>query len=284
MVAHEHEGRLSLYRFLTRVLTEPETIYFWGRFGPQHSIRERLDDASQYLAGRFAAKEAMRKACDHLKDSSRGFKSIMVLPIRSTDRKSGQNDHLSAAPQGLILDAPHEALRKSDYEEEQDILGKVTGPPLTNMDELHGQLCPISISHDGNFATAVAVVPHMELGQAEDTEPRSGTYTLEKQLSEQVLGKRYDTLQMDGLSTRPILQKMQETLRLGDEIQHRMQDIQRRKYLVDQIEKLREMERATHLREEKLFAKSTPEEKLRWRRFYLDNALSAPPEGRPAKA
>ncbi|KAH7070933.1 hypothetical protein FB567DRAFT_455373 [Paraphoma chrysanthemicola] len=278
MVGQEHDGRLFLYRFVTRILTEPESMYFWGRFGPLHSIRERLDDASQYLAGRFAAKEAMRKACDHLKHSSRGFKSIMVLPIRSTDRKSGQNDHLSAAPQGLILDAPYEALEKSDCEEEQGILGVGASPPLTNMDGLHGQLCPISISHDGDFATAVAIVPHMEPRQAEDIEPPSGVYAPEKQLSEQVLGKRYDATQEDGLSPQPILQK---TLRPGDErlIQQRMQDVQRRKHLVDQIEKLREMERAARTREEKLFVESTPKEKLRWRRLYSDAGLSAPQEG-----
>jgi hypothetical protein len=110
----------------------------------------------------------MRKACDHFQDSSRGFQSLMVLPIAS------RNACQSAAPQGLILDALHKSKnQKSPDEEDQDIIRERTGRPFTCIDDLDGQLCPISISHDGDFATAVAIVPHMR--QVEDAETKWST-------------------------------------------------------------------------------------------------------------
>jgi holo-[acyl-carrier protein] synthase len=68
----------------------------------------------------------------------------MILPVSSVDR----SEHQSARPQGLILDKVY------DTESSDDTRVDVSG--------LDGQLCEISISHDGDFATAVAIVPNVE--------------------------------------------------------------------------------------------------------------------------
>jgi hypothetical protein len=64
LLVREHKGRLFLHRFLHRVLTEPERNYFWERFGPPDSIRSRIDDASQYLAGRHVVPLLLKGIAD----------------------------------------------------------------------------------------------------------------------------------------------------------------------------------------------------------------------------
>jgi holo-[acyl-carrier protein] synthase len=104
---------------------------------------------------RFAAKEAIRKACDHFEDTARGFQGIMILPVTLPTLL----EHHSSRPQGLILDTPygqtHAAHRKLDSAAVSTKLEATS----TAADDLYGQLCEISISHDGDFATAVALVP-----------------------------------------------------------------------------------------------------------------------------
>lgn len=117
-------------------------------------------DVTSLQDRRFAAKEACRKACDHLDKNARGFQHIMILPVTSLDR----SEHQSSRPQGLILDALYEAQARStgDSTYTQDA-GIEDGPrALVDIAELEGQLCEISISHDGGFATAVAIVPSMK--------------------------------------------------------------------------------------------------------------------------
>lgn len=76
---------------------------------------------------------------------TRGFHQIMILPINAPE----PGKHQSSSPQALVLDQAFEELENSTTE------GKV------NVDNLEGQLCEISISHDGGFATAVALAPLM---------------------------------------------------------------------------------------------------------------------------
>jgi holo-[acyl-carrier protein] synthase len=104
---------------------------------------------------RFAAKEACRKACDHLDPNSRGFQSIMILPVTSP----AQGGHLSSRPQGLILDGSYKIPVSSARDDSIDmgIVKKVF--TYVDVNQLDGQLCELSISHDGNYATAVAIVP-----------------------------------------------------------------------------------------------------------------------------
>jgi holo-[acyl-carrier protein] synthase len=143
------------------VFTDHERRYFWKRFGPEEEAFTKVDAISRFLAGRygmivhfsslslhylrFAAKEACRKACEQMSSNSRGFQHIVILPVVSP----GANAHQSSRPQGLILDKA--------YEERSD--AKTTPQRRVDINELDGQLCEISISHDGDFATAVAIVP-----------------------------------------------------------------------------------------------------------------------------
>ena len=38
---------------MRRVLTDPECMYFWDRFGPQPDVLNKLDAVSEFLAGRY---------------------------------------------------------------------------------------------------------------------------------------------------------------------------------------------------------------------------------------
>lgn len=78
----------------------------------------------------------------------------MILPI---DRIELGGEHLSSRPQGLILDEVWHELEASALENGNDPSG------LTSHASLNGQLCTLSISHDGDFATAVALVPLMSV-------------------------------------------------------------------------------------------------------------------------
>jgi len=104
---------------------------------------------------RFAAKEACRKACTHLHDHSRGFQRIMILPVAAKDT----NEFQSVRPQGLILDQDYTA-DVVNTKETSGVGGEAQeSSPLVDVNELDGQLCEISISHDNEYATAVAIVP-----------------------------------------------------------------------------------------------------------------------------
>jgi holo-[acyl-carrier protein] synthase len=76
----------------------------------------------------------------------------MILPVAFAPRQK----HQSARPQGLILDSP--CVSKIDVEVHALSVGHKSSH---NVDDLDGQLCEISISHDGDFAIAVALVPSM---------------------------------------------------------------------------------------------------------------------------
>ncbi|KAJ5057993.1 hypothetical protein J3E72DRAFT_159085, partial [Bipolaris maydis] len=151
-----------LHQFLKRVLTSHEQQYFWQRFASADDILTKTDAVAAFLAGRshdkrFAAKEACRKACDHLDKNSRGFQQIIILPITSLNR----NEHQSSRPQGLILDEVYKTQALPTDSMGASLGDKGRSPLLLNVHELEGQLCEISISHDGDFATAVAIVPSM---------------------------------------------------------------------------------------------------------------------------
>ncbi|KAJ4987878.1 hypothetical protein SVAN01_06608 [Stagonosporopsis vannaccii] len=130
--------------FLSKLLTYPERAYFRKRFGDDNTTHFNLNAAAQFLAGRFAAKEACRKACDHLDKDTRGFKHIIILPVDGLEH----SEHQSRRPEALIL---LEALDET----------KESSADPFDVRSLEGQLCEISITHDGDFASAVALVPSM---------------------------------------------------------------------------------------------------------------------------
>jgi len=91
----------------------------------------------------------------------------MILPITAnTDRRA----HQSSRPQGLILDVGY-GIQASMV---QDETGKQTEITPLDIDRLDGQLCEISISHDGDFATAVALVPAKAHVDTKTIEMREG--------------------------------------------------------------------------------------------------------------
>lgn len=73
----------------------------------------------------------------------------MILPVTALDRK----EHQSSRPQGLLL---HEALPEIEASNEG------AAHAIFDVEALDGQLCEISITHDGDFASAVALVPFMK--------------------------------------------------------------------------------------------------------------------------
>jgi hypothetical protein len=47
---------MPLHRFMKRVLTEPERLYFWDRFAhstPKEDVLNRANTISEFLAGRY---------------------------------------------------------------------------------------------------------------------------------------------------------------------------------------------------------------------------------------
>ncbi|CAI6337529.1 unnamed protein product [Periconia digitata] len=144
-----------LERFLPKLLTWPERQYFWNRFGTEPSPKH-ADAIAQFLAGRWAAKEACRKACEHL-GTSNGFHSIMILPVST---ETGLHSGATSRPQGLILrdrladppvfsskaSHPREALRRAEF----------------ILESIDGQFCEISISHDTDWAVASAIAPTLD--------------------------------------------------------------------------------------------------------------------------
>ena len=72
----------------------------------------------------------------------------MILPVTAPRREENQ----SQRPKGLIL---YEALPELDK-------SKAAEQATFDVKTLEGQFCEISISHDGDFASAVALVPSMK--------------------------------------------------------------------------------------------------------------------------
>jgi holo-[acyl-carrier protein] synthase len=160
LVASQHK----FPRFLRKVLTSREERDFHLRFprivskvtesdsgiseGEQKST-ERIDDAgaARFLAGRWAAKEAVVKACSW---RSLTFDEIQI-----------RKDAGSRRVYGVILDKPvvRRAMRqvkngedvrfKDMASQEHSVEGEEEAPA--------GQMVKISISHDGEYATAVCL-------------------------------------------------------------------------------------------------------------------------------
>lgn len=92
----------------------------------------------------------------------------MILPVTPP---SDRNAHRSGPPRGLILDAEYGARLASEYNGDETIMHAES--KHAGFQSLSGQLCEISISHDGDFATAVALVPsqaHCDSGSIESEE------------------------------------------------------------------------------------------------------------------
>ncbi|KAF2762957.1 hypothetical protein EJ05DRAFT_495804 [Pseudovirgaria hyperparasitica] len=131
-----------LYRLCQRIFTPYEHTKFCATYNlKQHQIGTDegfIDRVSHFLAGRFAAKEAVIKAVTWRKVS---FDMIII------------KYHARGHPYAIVLDKPY-----GDYPSTvRPGPGPDDGPDdCSRMDGQHVQL---SISHDGAYATAVCLAP-----------------------------------------------------------------------------------------------------------------------------
>lgn len=94
---------------------------------------------------------------------SNGLHHIIILPISTPE--TAVLGASSFPPKGLIL---RESLHPyfTTEEEVSNAAKRVrlvgAGRSFFNINEVDGQFCEVSISHDATFAQAVAMVPHME--------------------------------------------------------------------------------------------------------------------------
>ncbi|KAL1598894.1 hypothetical protein SLS60_008038 [Paraconiothyrium brasiliense] len=100
----------------------------------------------------WAAKEAVRKACEHLGPSN-GFHSIIILPETALLKLS---PGATSRPQALVLRNRLSQLPQHELEQ------TMAGAAEFDYNSLDGQICEVSISHDAKYATAVALVPVVE--------------------------------------------------------------------------------------------------------------------------
>jgi holo-[acyl-carrier protein] synthase len=150
----------TLPRFLRKLFTAREERAFHLRFplggrglesdsgsssseGEEHQRRE--DAAARYLAGRWAAKEAVVKACSWRRLV---FDEIQIL------REEGSE---SKRVYGVILDRAEvrRAMGRDGWGAKDETRGEAL---VEEVDEdIPGQIVKISISHDGEYATAVCL-------------------------------------------------------------------------------------------------------------------------------
>lgn len=152
----------TLPRFLRKVLTSREERDFHLRF-PQTTSKgsERdsgfsegeqssrwVDEVARFLAGRWAAKEAVVKACSW---RSLTFDEIQIL-----------KDAGSKRVYGVILDRPEvrRAVRQVNQGQDETSEDQASHEHAADKGEEQGpagQIVKISISHDGEYATAVCL-------------------------------------------------------------------------------------------------------------------------------
>jgi hypothetical protein len=129
----------------------------------------------------------------------------VILPIGSVDRHLSQSRHKSSPPQGLILDEVYKGQKTAGLSENGELISK-----YATETSLNGQLCQVSISHDGDFATAVAIVPFIEtldksatVGYSSDEDPPSSP-TSSSALSNPCESTKWDQILAEALVHRPL--------------------------------------------------------------------------------
>ncbi|RMZ07329.1 hypothetical protein D0860_05152 [Hortaea werneckii] len=182
----------NLTRFLVRFLTSREISIFWRKFETEADLfHSQLDDVTRYLAGKWAAKEATIKACQWRQLS---FKHIQILRQKNglgVDQTGATYALILDRPASAF----HAAFDSKSRDQSSDFVdnvvkqGHISRPsssgsicadestserqrethlPLAvgghgfisaeaQTDDLSGQIAKISISHDGEYATAVCL-------------------------------------------------------------------------------------------------------------------------------
>ncbi|GAB7324967.1 hypothetical protein MBLNU13_g08772t1 [Cladosporium sp. NU13] len=147
----------TLPRFLRKLFTSREERAFHLRFPPSSlesdsapsseggEAQRREDAAARYLAGRWAAKEAVVKACSWRRLM---FDEIQIL-----------RDEGSRRVYGVILDRPEvrRAMGGEGWGRKNETRSEALGEDGVEDEDIPGQIVKISISHDGEYATAVCL-------------------------------------------------------------------------------------------------------------------------------
>jgi holo-[acyl-carrier protein] synthase len=152
-----------LHRFLSRVLTDLEEEAFWFRHlrKTESEIVQPGHPASRHLAGRYvmptatpdrnllifclrwAAKEAIMKACPR----QLTFHDI-IIAMRPDEK-----------PYAIVLDHTREKKSIPDHLSRTHRQNQLKMQENDSLEDLSGQIVPLSISHDGEYATAIALYP-----------------------------------------------------------------------------------------------------------------------------
>ena len=150
----------TLPRFLRKVLTSREEREFHIRFsksgyanagsdseiGGEARDSRWVDEAARFLAGRWAAKEAIVKACS--------WRSLTFDEIQIRKETGSKRIY------GVILDKPEVRRTMRNMHTEQDVRSNDEESEYVGdqgNDDPAGQVVKISISHDGEYATAVCM-------------------------------------------------------------------------------------------------------------------------------
>ena len=139
-------------RYLNRLLTAPERAAFQTRFDELLKQSSSTDSAEQifvlkgvarHLAGRWAAKEAVIKACT--------WRRLVLSDVQILKHEGSERVY------GVILDQVKEREGLRRREEGIDLSKEVEVGMQDAEDERAGQIVKVSISHDGEYATAVCL-------------------------------------------------------------------------------------------------------------------------------
>nr|OQO32066.1 hypothetical protein B0A51_00604 [Rachicladosporium sp. CCFEE 5018] len=164
-----------VHHFTRRILTPVERYNFNKTYGPSISALEQHSDAptedvakhphahivyiSRHLAGRWAAKEAVIKAC-HWRDLS--MQEVQILVAKESRKIYGvvlderqETEQFSLGTLSHVIDEAVETAKHEGDEADADASSAevVSGKPKAGP----GIVVRVSISHDGQYATAVCV-------------------------------------------------------------------------------------------------------------------------------
>ncbi|KAK5695757.1 hypothetical protein LTR17_024405 [Elasticomyces elasticus] len=161
---------LNLYRFMNHLLSSREQQLFWNSFGgTQNVYGPKLDTVTKWLAGRWAAKEAVIKAVQYRRLS---FLDVQILPVKPTGvsgpvyavilDKSAVARKIDDAYPSLRIKDDGAAEPRSDHEVEgEQVNGDVSEQGHESVyssaahdEQADGQVAKVNISHDGEYVTA----------------------------------------------------------------------------------------------------------------------------------
>ncbi|KJX94207.1 4 -phosphopantetheinyl transferase superfamily protein [Zymoseptoria brevis] len=163
LVLKDLDEARSLRALLRRMLTQSEQREFWGRMPPEGLLLQSehgIGTVVDYLAGRWAAKEAAIKA-----GKPRNLR-LMEVEIRRAPEHDGRRgvyavilDHIAEiGNQKNTLDRSVD-----DTQDLDDVNTHEVDTAKLAEDDRPGQVARISISHDGEYATAVCMAAESPL-------------------------------------------------------------------------------------------------------------------------